>query len=62
LNAIDVLSKKGYTKSPVNITGTGATAEQALTAFKSIMVEYKRDYPGTVNTLTEFSRITGLIF
>ena len=38
LNAIDVLSKKGYTRSPVNISGTGATAEQTLTAFKSIMV------------------------
>ena len=44
LNAIDVLSKKGYTRSPVNITGTGATAAQTLTAFKSIMVEYKKDY------------------
>jgi hypothetical protein len=38
------MSKKGYTRSPVNITGTGATAEQTLAAFKSIMVEYKKDY------------------
>ena len=42
LNAIEVLSKKGYTRSPVNITSTGATAAQTLTAFKSIMVEKKK--------------------
>ena len=44
LNAIDVLSKKAYSRSPINILGTGPTAQQTLTAFKSIMVEYKNDY------------------
>ena len=43
LNCIDVLSKKAYSRSPLNATGTGPTAAQTLGAFKEIMVQYKAD-------------------
>jgi hypothetical protein len=44
LNMIDVLSKKAYTRSPVNVTGTGPTAKQTLDVAKTMFDEFKRDY------------------
>ena len=44
LNMIDVLSKKAYSRSPVNILGTGPTAKQTLTTASSMFEEFKKDY------------------
>ncbi len=44
LNMVDVLSKKAYSRSPVNNTGTGPTAKQTLQLASEIFEEFKKDY------------------
>ena len=53
LNMIDVLSKKAYSRSPINILGTGPTAKQTLAIAGEMFEEFKRDYgqyPKRLNT------------
>ena len=53
LNAIDVLSKKAYTRSPPTTSSTGATAAQTLVLAKQIFDEIKAEhgsYPKRLQT------------
>ena len=57
LNAIDVLSKKAYTRSPPTTSSTDATAAQTLVLAKQIFDEIKAEhgsYPKRLQTIELF--------